>query len=135
MRGDCGGINGACTENIVGTVVSAGLVNGENLDCPEIVSGRPLHDFGQSLRVPYAEIMPSPDCEKGHKDSGDFFIRIKVHRHQIMKREPPGEKTSSRGLRRVWIVGLRDFLLAVTGRLDETSFHERHLLRPFLLQR
>ena len=73
------GIEREGAQHIVGAVVAARLVHGEDLHRAEVVSRRPLDHFREGLRVADAEIMAPPQREERDEESGDFLFWVDGH--------------------------------------------------------
>ena len=79
MGGDRGEVQSEGTQDIVGAVVPACLIDRQDLHGTEIVPSSPFDHFAEGLCITYAQIMPASHGEERDEKSRDFFLRIKRH--------------------------------------------------------
>jgi hypothetical protein len=60
-------------------MIATGFVHGKNLNRAKPVPRSPFDHFGEGLRIPDPEIMPSPQRKEGHQHSGYFLFRVEIH--------------------------------------------------------
>src|ERR1043166_6131083 len=74
-----GGFERDCADRIVGAVIASHFVDGQELNDFESNPRGPIDKLPQRLQVADSEVGLGAQCEERGEDSGDFFVRRKVH--------------------------------------------------------